>query len=81
MSGKDRVPFGRRWDNAPVESFFATLKVEEAHRENYVTHQQAKANLFYYIEVFYNRKRRHSAGALWAEGYLSLHDYEQSMLN
>jgi len=67
---------GDCWDNAPVESFFATLKKEEVHRENYVTHQQAKASLFYYIEVFYNRKRRHSA-----LGYISPHDYEQSMLN
>lgn len=67
---------GNCWDNAPLESFFATLKKEEVHRENYLTHEQAKASLFYYIEVFYNRKRRHSA-----LGYLSPHDYEQSMLN
>ncbi len=51
---------GNCWDNAPVESFFATLKKEEVHREYYLTHEQAKASLFYYIEVFYNRKRRHS---------------------
>ena len=67
---------GNCWDNAPVESFFATLKKEEVQREDYRTHAQAKASLFYYIEVFYNRKRRHSA-----LGYLSPHDYEQSMLN
>ena len=67
---------GNCWDNAPVESFFATLKKEEVHREEYLTHQQAKASLFYYIEVFYNRKRRHSA-----LGYISPHEYEQSMLN
>jgi transposase InsO family protein len=67
---------GNCWDNAPLESFFATLKKEEVHRENYLTHQQAKASLFSYIEVFYNRKRRHSA-----LGYLSPHDYEQSLLN
>jgi transposase InsO family protein len=67
---------GNCWDNAPVESFFATLKKEEVHRQNYLTREQAKASLFYYIEVFYNRKRRHSA-----LGYLSPHDYEQSMLN
>jgi transposase InsO family protein len=52
---------GNCWDNAPVESFFATLKKEEVHREEYLTHEQAKASLFYYMEVFYNRKRRHSA--------------------
>jgi len=67
---------GDCWDNAVVESFFATLKKEEVHREYYLTHEQAKASLFYYIEVFYNRKRRHSA-----LGYISPHDYEQSLLN
>lgn len=67
---------GNCWDNAVVESFFATLKKEEVHRERYLTREQAKASLFYYIEVFYNRKRRHSA-----LGYLSPHDYEQSLLN
>ena len=44
-----------------MESFFATLKKEEVHQEHYLTREQAKASLFYYIEVFYNRKRRHSA--------------------
>jgi transposase InsO family protein len=67
---------GNCWDNAVVESFFATLKKEEVHREQYLTREQAKASLFYYIEVFYNRKRRHSA-----LGYKSPHDYEQSLLN
>lgn len=67
---------GDCWDNAPVESFFATLKKEEVHRQEYLTHEQAKASLFCYIEIFYNRKRRHSA-----LGYLSPHDYEQSLLN
>ena len=67
---------GNCWDNAVVESFFATLKKEEVHRERYLTREQAKASLFFYIEVFYNRKRRHSA-----LGYKSPHDYEQSLLN
>ena len=67
---------GNCWDNAVVESFFATLKKEEVHRERYLTREQAKASLFYYIEVFYNRRRRHSA-----LGYKSPHDYEQSLLN
>ena len=67
---------GNCWDNAVVESFFATLKKEEVHRERYLTREQAKASLFYYIEVFYNRKRRHSA-----LGYQSPNDYEQSLLN
>ena len=67
---------GNCWDNAVVESFFATLKKEEVHRERYLTREQAKTSLFYYIEVFYNRRRRHSA-----LGYLSPNDYEQSLLN
>ncbi len=67
---------GNCWDNAVVESFFATLKKEEVHRQEYLTRQQAKASLFYYIEVFYNRRRRHSALR-----YQSPHDYEQSLLN
>jgi len=67
---------GNCWDNAPLESFFATLKKELVHRERYQTREQATASLFHYIEVFYNRKRRHSA-----LGYLSPHDYEQTMLN
>jgi putative transposase len=67
---------GNCWDNAVVESFFATLKKEEVHRQDYLNREEAKASLFYYIEVFYNRKRRHSA-----LGYLSPNDYEQSLLN
>ena len=70
MSGKSNC-----WDNAPIESFFATLKKELVHQENYLNHEQAKASLFYYIEVFYNRIRRHSA-----LGYKSPNDYEQSLL-
>ena len=66
---------GNCWDNAPLESFFATLKKELIHRQKYQNHKQAKASLFYYIEAFYNRKRRHSA-----LGYISPHDYEQASL-
>ena len=65
---------GNCWDNAPVESFFATLKKELVHRENYRTREEAKASLFHYIEVFYNRQRRHSA-----LGYLSPDEYEQRL--
>ncbi len=71
MSGK-----GDCWDNAVVESFFATLKKELVHREHYHTPEQAKASLFAYIEVFYNRQRRHSA-----LGFQSPHDYEQTLLS
>jgi len=49
------------WDNAPMESFFASLKKERVHHERYQTRKQARQSLFDYIEVFYNRNRRHSA--------------------
>ncbi len=49
------------WDNAPAESFFATLKKELVHHETYATREAARVSLFDDIEVFYNRERRHSA--------------------
>lgn len=52
---------GNCYDNAPMESFFATLKKELVHHEQYQTRAEARASLFEYIEVFYNRIRRHSA--------------------
>ena len=59
-----RCSMGRRancYDNAAMESFFHSLKVELIHRERYATRQAAKAANFEYIEVYYNRKRKHSA--------------------
>ena len=52
---------GNCWDNAPTESFFNSLKNERVFHENYATREEAKRDLFDYIEVFYNRRRRHSA--------------------
>lgn len=55
---------GRRatcYDNAVTESFFHTLKVELVHRERYVTRRMAQSSMFEYIEMYYNRQRRHSA--------------------
>jgi transposase InsO family protein len=52
---------GNCWDNAPMESFFATLKRELVHRSLWQTRAQARQDVFDYIEVFYNRQRRHSA--------------------
>jgi transposase InsO family protein len=49
------------WDNAPTESLIATLKKELVHHERYATRDSARRSLFEYIEVFYNRRRRHSA--------------------
>ena len=63
---------GNVYDNAPMESFFATLKVELIHRRHYRTRAEAKADIFEYIEVFYNRRRRHSA-----LGYLSPVEFER----
>ena len=52
---------GNCWDNAPMESFFNSLKNERVFHRRYATRAAAKADLFDYIEVFYNRKRRHSS--------------------
>jgi transposase InsO family protein len=51
---------GECLDNAPMESFFASFKKELVHRQRFRTRAQAKAATFEYIEVFYNRQRRHS---------------------
>jgi len=61
------------WDNAPMESFFASLKKELVHGERYATREEAKASIFEYIEVFYNRVRRHSS-----LGYRSPDEYERA---
>ena len=52
---------GNCYDNAPMESFFGTLKTELIHQRHYLTRMEAKTDIFEYIEVFYNRLRRHSA--------------------
>lgn len=49
------------WDDAPMESVFATLEKELVHDEDYATREEAGASLFECIEVFYNRVRRHSS--------------------
>lgn len=51
---------GDCWDNAPMESFFGTLKSESLHRYDFVTRNAARREIFEFIEIFYNRKRRHS---------------------
>jgi putative transposase len=47
-------------DNAPMESFFASLKKEHVHQTCFRTREEAKAAVFDYIEIFYNRQRLHS---------------------
>ena len=64
------------WDNAVAESFFSTLKVEWLDRHRFLTRAQARAAAFDYIEVFYNRQRRHSS-----LGYLSPEDYARQLTN
>jgi putative transposase len=61
------------WDNAPMESFFASLKKELVHEEDYRTREGPRASIFEYIEVFYNRVRRHSS-----LGYRSPIEYERA---
>jgi transposase InsO family protein len=51
---------GNCWDNAAMESFYHSLKTEWVVFEDYRTRAQARSSLFEYIELFYNRKRRHS---------------------
>jgi putative transposase len=51
---------GNVWDNAAMESFFSSLKTERTARKTYRTRDEAKADVFDYIECFYNAKRRHS---------------------
>jgi putative transposase len=59
------------YDNAAMESFWHTLKNELIHRQNFQTRSQAQLSIFEYIEVFYNRIRRHSS-----IGYVSPAQFE-----
>jgi transposase InsO family protein len=65
---------GNCYDNAVTESFFGTLKTELVHHERYATREAARQSLFEYIEVFYNRRRRHSS-----LGYMSPQEYEHAL--
>ena len=66
---------GNCWDNAPVESFFGTLKQELVHRRRFATREAARREVFEYIEVWYNRQRRHSS-----LDYLSPAEFERRAL-
>jgi putative transposase len=65
---------GNVWDNAAMESFFSSLKTERTARKTYRTRDDAKADVFDYIERFYNPRRRHST-----IGYLSPLEFEEQM--
>jgi transposase InsO family protein len=74
MSGK-----GNCWDNACVESFFATLKRELLHRRSWPTRKEAAAAIHEYVEVFYNRQRLHSTlGYKTPAAYESYFDMQES---
>jgi putative transposase len=62
---------GNVWDNAAMESFFSSLKTERTDRKTYRTRDEARSDVFDYIERFYNPKRRHST-----LGYLSPIEFE-----
>ena len=64
---------GNVWDNSAMESFFSSLKTERVNRKQYHTRDEAKADVFDYIERFYNARRRHST-----IGYLSPMEFENS---
>lgn len=67
MSGK-----GNCYDNAPMESWFKTLKVERVNTRRYATRAEARSDVFSYIETFYNPRRRHSS-----LGYVSPREFER----
>jgi len=70
MSGK-----GNCWDNAVMESFYRSLKVELIYQNHYQTRREAQRDIFEYIEIFYNRERLHSS-----LGYYTPEEYENLML-
>jgi len=63
---------GNCWDNAPTESFFATIKKALIHRTRFATRTDAHTAIFGWIEIWYTRKRKHST-----LGYLSPEAFEQ----
>lgn len=67
---------GNCWDNAVAESFFKTLKTEQIYGNKLVSKAQMKMNLFEYIEIWYNRERRHSA-----IGNLTIQEFWNKKLN
>ena len=67
---------GNCWDNAVSESLFGTVKIELTHHRSYETRREAKSDIFFYMESFYNRKRRHST-----LGYMSPDAYEAAFYN
>lgn len=70
---------GDCWDNAMAESFYASLKTERVFFNNYKTREDAKNDIFDYIEIFYNNKRRHSyLGNISPKEYEKLWEMEKA---
>jgi len=67
---------GDCWDNAPMESFFHTLKTELVNYRRFRTREEAKRAIYEYIEIFYNRKRLHSS-----LGYMTPEEFETQTLS
>lgn len=67
---------GNCWDNAVAESFFHSLKTQFVYHTKFQTREEAERSLFWYIEIYYNRRRRHSTN-----GYLAPAHYEQEWWN
>jgi transposase InsO family protein len=67
---------GDCWDNAPAESFFSSFKMELVHHVDFLSRASARSSVFDYIEVFFNRRRRHST-----LGYKSPAQYEREAVS
>jgi transposase InsO family protein len=63
---------GDCYDNAPMESWFKSLKVERVNLRRYATREEARADIFSYVETFYNPRRLHSS-----LGYVSPREFER----
>jgi len=67
---------GNCWDNAVAESYFKTIKTELIRWKNFQSRDECELKIFQYIEIFYNRQRRHSS-----LGYLSPDEFEEKNLS
>ena len=68
---------GNCYDNATAESYFQTLKTEHVYFEHYETRNQAKASIFEYSMIFYNKQRRHSTLGYLSPDMFEKHWYQQ----
>ena len=68
---------GNCWDNACAETFFSTIKSERIHHRRYKHMEEARQDIFWYIESFYNRQRRHAAlGYMTPASFLKMYNEE-----